>query len=195
MKQTRTQSRGWSGVSRPHGGDAITHITRGSGRSFWLVATVAGLAACASVREPSRGPETAAVVASQGSADLDAPCESQPKGPVPPSLYESYVNELKERIWAHWVYPREAAERHQSGRAVIEFKVNKDGTLRRVRVLQTSGVDILDKYAVNAVRFASGVSPIPDSLKVDCMTLAVGFRYVSSGGGPRVEPLPESDSP
>lgn len=50
------------------------------------------------------------------------------------------------------IYPMEAETRHQSGAVVVVIHVSENGLASAVDVLQSSGVDVLDKAAVAAVQ-------------------------------------------
>ncbi len=80
---------------------------------------------------------------------------------------------------AHWRYPMEAARQRQSGRAVIEFAVRRDGTVRSVKVLRSTGSDLLDRYAVDAINVNSASAPfrVPDSVGAECLVITATFTY------------------
>jgi len=109
-----------------------------------------------------------------------------PDGQVPIPLdtpnprYADYFLELKKRIEAKWGYPEQALQRHQSGQGVIRFILQKDGSVREVDVLRSTGVRILDRYIVNAVRFASPFPPIPGNVAEDAIPISMNFVYTIS---------------
>jgi protein TonB len=96
--------------------------------------------------------------------------------------YTEYFVELKKRIEANWVYPQEAAHKGQSGHGLVGFVLRKDGSLREVEIVQSSGVTILDRYLVNAIRLAAPFPPVPDRLGRDGLPVAMTFRYILDGG-------------
>jgi len=100
---------------------------------------------------------------------------------TPDPRYAEYFQELKRRIEAHWVYPQEAVRRHQSGQGVVEFVLRKDGSLRLVEVMRSSGVGVLDRYIENAIRFAAPFPPIPAAVAGDALPISINFTYVLGG--------------
>jgi len=83
-------------------------------------------------------------------------------GAVPPE-YEGYVRSLRERVQRRLVYPWQAARLGQQGTVELEVRVNQDGRLADVLVLDASGPAALRTAAVQAVR-AAGPFPFPEGL-------------------------------
>jgi protein TonB len=101
---------------------------------------------------------------------------------TPDPRYSDYFNEIKKRLEASWVYPSEAARRGQAGQLVAEIVVRRDGTVPRVDLVHSSGIEILDRYALNAVRFASPFPAIPDRIGLDKIPITITFTYVLDHG-------------
>ncbi len=87
------------------------------------------------------------------------------------------MRKVREKIKANWIYPREAGERNIEGELLIEFHIAKDGRLTYIELRHTSGTDILDSYAMNAVKFASPFPPVPDALAKQTLAIHGQFRY------------------
>jgi TonB family protein len=96
---------------------------------------------------------------------------------TPEPKYQDYFNKVRERIKSKWVYPREAGERGIEGELVIEFHIAKDGRLEFIALRHSSGVSILDAYALNAVKFAEPFPPVPDELAKRTLAINGQFRY------------------
>lgn len=77
------------------------------------------------------------------------------------SKYISYFKHIRDKIYLVWRYPPEAATAGISGVVRILFVINRDGSLKEVRVLESSGYSILDKAAVNAIIAAAPFGPFP----------------------------------
>jgi protein TonB len=77
-----------------------------------------------------------------------------------PSLEARYVRAIRLQIERHKRYPELARELDVSGRAGITYTINRSGQLIAVAVIKSSGSDILDKAALQAVRTAL-FPPIP----------------------------------
>lgn len=98
--------------------------------------------------------------------------------------YTDYFDQIRRRIQEKWIYPREAGERGIGGRLVIEFGIGKDdGRLVFVELKQSSGVSVLDEYALTALKLASPFPPVPDSVSKGSLLIAGIFTYqiVDSG--------------
>jgi TonB family protein len=60
---------------------------------------------------------------------------------------------------------------------MIEFGIAKNGELRFVAVVRSSGHPIYDDYAVNAIKLAT-FPPIPDSFSKTGVPIVARFNYV-----------------
>ncbi len=99
------------------------------------------------------------------------------------SRYTDYFDKIRRRIKENWIYPREAGERGIGGQLVIEFAIRKDGRLQVVELKRSSGVPILDEYALNALKLAQPFPPVPDAVSKGTLLIAGIFTYqiVESG--------------
>jgi protein TonB len=100
---------------------------------------------------------------------------------TPDPRYATYFAELKRRIEDKWVYPQEAAQKGQSGQGDLRFILRKDGTVRTVEIVSSSGVVILDRYIENAIRLAQPFPPIPASVGEDLIPISINFTYTLQG--------------
>lgn len=80
-----------------------------------------------------------------------------PTAKTPDVDFGPYMADLQRRIKKNW-YPPKGNETRQTR---IIFKVNKDGTISDLRIDKSSGVDAVDKAALEAARTASPVRPLP----------------------------------
>jgi protein TonB len=96
---------------------------------------------------------------------------------TPDPKYQDYFRILRERIQSKWTYPREAGDRGIGGALLIEFHIAKDGRLSYLEIRRSSGVDILDEYAVNAVKLAQPFPPVPDNLAKQVLAINGNFVY------------------
>jgi protein TonB len=97
--------------------------------------------------------------------------------------YTDYFEKIRRRIKENWIYPREAGERGIGGQLVIEFGIRKDGRLQFVDLKRSSGVPVLDQYALNALKLAQPFPPVPDSVAKSTLGIQGFFTYqiVDSG--------------
>lgn len=91
--------------------------------------------------------------------------------------YTDYFEKIRRRIKENWSYPREAGERGIGGQLVIEFAIRKDGWIQFVDLKRSSGVQILDRFAMNALKLAQPFPPVPDSVARGALPIAGIFTY------------------
>jgi protein TonB len=96
---------------------------------------------------------------------------------TPEPKYQDYFNKVRERIKANWTYPRQAGERGIEGELLIEFHIAKDGRLEYIALRNSSGVAILDDYALTAVKLAQPFPPVPDEIAKRTLAINGQFKY------------------
>ncbi|SME88428.1 energy transducer TonB [Pseudobacteriovorax antillogorgiicola] len=94
-----------------------------------------------------------------------------------------YFTGLRKGFSQTWVYPSEAVRRGLQGEVKVEFTIAKDGQLERVKVLETSGHDILDDAVLDAVKLSSPYAPLPDGFGKEKLTIVYSFFYRLRGFG------------
>ena len=97
------------------------------------------------------------VAASEDSIDDDLDKAAGPvivKSANPPK--EQYVKEhflyIKESVQKKIAYPRMARKMGWQGRVLISFVICKDGSVKNIRIVESSGFKALDKNAVEAIQ-------------------------------------------
>jgi len=80
---------------------------------------------------------------------------------------------VQHRIDSHKVYPQIAVRNGWEGRVLVEMRLEGDGSLTAVRLLEGSGYAVLDDATIVAVRRAS---PFPPIARV--LTVPVEYRLV-----------------
>jgi protein TonB len=109
--------------------------------------------------------------------DLPGPATDPSFDPADPR-FQAYFEEIKRRIQTSWVYPQEAIRRFQSGKGVVQFAVMRDGRLGPSKIVQSTGAEILDRYMLNAIRFAAPFSPHPCRVAEELIPMTLTFTYV-----------------
>jgi protein TonB len=109
--------------------------------------------------EAARGPESAA--GSPGSTLAGG-------APGTPDIVA-----VRRRIDARKVYPRVAVRNGWEGRVLVEMRVDGDGSLAAVRLVQGSGHAVLDEATLASVRRAS---PFPPGGGI--ITVPVEYRLI-----------------
>jgi periplasmic protein TonB len=118
----------------------------------------------ASVPEPA--PETTAAVAPPAAAPQASAGEDR-----------GYMRALMERLRRYQTYPRAARSRRIEGQVVVQLTVTPEGQLATVGIARTSGSDLLDDAALEMVRRAAPLPPLPASSAGRPVTLAVPIVF------------------
>jgi protein TonB len=100
-------------------------------------------------------------------------------------LYAGYM-----RSWVSKVervgnlnYPERARRQNLAGALVLSVDILEDGSVARIRVLRSSGHDVLDEAAVRIVRLSSPFAPLPEEIRreVDVLTITRTWQFSSAG--------------
>lgn len=99
--------------------------------------------------------------------------------------YYSYFHHIKSQIEMAWNYPLEAQKNRWGGLLSVIFTVEKDGRVSKVILVSSSGREVLDNAAIDAINYASPFNPIPESLGVNRLNITASFEYINSIFGVR----------
>jgi len=91
--------------------------------------------------------------------------------------YASYAGIIKTRLMSHWKYPPKARENLLEGKLLLLFTLNRKGALVDLRILEPSGIGILDREAMGAVRSAAPFPAFPPSVSVARLHVKAQFDY------------------
>ena len=91
--------------------------------------------------------------------------------------YASYFGRIKQQIQRVWVYPSQGIKRTLSGELTLKFEISKDGNLLSLRLINSSGSNILDANAVKAVRGAAPYYPFPITITKKRLSILATFVY------------------
>ena len=91
--------------------------------------------------------------------------------------YASYFSRIKQQIQRVWVYPSQGIKRTLSGELTLKFEISKDGNLLSLRLINSSGSNILDANAVKAVRGAAPYYPFPKTITKKKLSILATFVY------------------
>lgn len=136
---------------------------------------------------PAVAQSSAATIAVTKPAAVPAVPPPVPSAPVSrPTTTDSaalaaYGRNLAGAVARHQRYPRLAQMRQWQGTALLQLELAADGQLQSVRVLSSSGHEVLDQQAVDMVRAAVPLPPLPASLAGHSLTVDVPvvFRLAS----------------
>lgn len=110
----------------------------------------------------------------------------RPQVPLPPKQADAevlagYGRQLADAVATHQRYPRIALLRQWHGTVVLQLEFGGEGRLSAVRVLSSSGYEVLDKQALEMVREATPLPQLPAALAGRPLTVDVPvvFRITS----------------
>ncbi|OGL19083.1 MAG: hypothetical protein A3F92_02030 [Candidatus Rokubacteria bacterium RIFCSPLOWO2_12_FULL_71_22] len=97
--------------------------------------------------------------------------------------YNDYLDRVRRMIKEKWAFPcvRDTATggcEYHTAQLQIEFGIAKDGRVPFVTLRRPSGFDIMDEYAMNAIKLASPFPPVPDTLSKKGIPILASFHYV-----------------
>ena len=87
--------------------------------------------------------------------------------------YAYYTNTIIRKIGRFWQW----SESYGRLRAVVYFKILKDGTVTDVKIKESSGDDGFDNNARRAVQLSSPFAPLPDGYKGDSLGVYFEFKF------------------
>jgi TonB family protein len=143
------------------------------------------------VRQLSRRPGGGLIVGDEdaGSAGVNP---SAPSVPVPGKLGSSvellsdpqgvdfwpYMVKVLSTVRRNWfsVIP-ESARMGRQGRTIVQFAINKDGTVAKVVFAASSGTEALDRAAVAGISASNPFPPLPVEFKGSQVRLQFAFKY------------------
>ena len=87
--------------------------------------------------------------------------------------YAYYTNTIVRKIWQYWQW----AESYGRLRAVVYFKILRDGSVTSIAVTEPSGNEEFDNTAVRAIQRAGRFAPLPDEYGGDSLGVHFEFKY------------------
>jgi protein TonB len=91
--------------------------------------------------------------------------------------YVNYFTKIKQSIEVQWEYPEMALRYGLQGRLALEFTIGASGQLEHLRVVRSSGSELLDQEAVRAIRAAAPFPPIPTWIKPVPLSISAAMEY------------------
>ncbi|MEJ2692816.1 MAG: TonB family protein [Candidatus Thiodiazotropha sp.] len=99
--------------------------------------------------------------------------------------YAAYLDAWRRKVEriGNLNYPDQAKRDSLYGALVLHVAVRADGSVERVRVLQSSGHTILDDAAVRIVRMSAPYSPFPEEIRkeTDILDITRTWQFLRSG--------------
>ncbi len=98
--------------------------------------------------------------------------------------YASYLEAWRRKVEAigNLNYPEEARRLKLYGSLILQVALRADGTLEEVRVLRSSGSDVLDQAAVRIVHLAAPFAPFPPEIRkeTDFLDITRTWQFLTS---------------
>jgi len=92
-------------------------------------------------------------------------------------LLISFFRRFRNQIEGVWNYPRKAVDEGVEGILLLKITVNRKGELLDVDLLNSSGSDLLDNEAIQAVYFGAPFGPLPKQYPHQKLKIYAHFRY------------------
>lgn len=92
-------------------------------------------------------------------------------------LYVSYFTKIKQLIESQWDYPELALRYGLQGKLSLVFTIGANGQLEQLRLVRSSGSQLLDEEALRAIKAAAPFPPIPDWIKASPLSISAAMEY------------------
>ena len=113
---------------------------------------------------------------SSANARNSGPVSLNTKDPI----YVSYFTKIKQTIEQQWEYPEMALRYGLQGRLFLEFTIGVSGRLEQLRMIRSSGSQLLDEEALRAIKAAAPFPPIPSWIKPVPLSISATMEYHDS---------------
>ena len=92
--------------------------------------------------------------------------------------FKPYLIRILSSVRRNWfaVMP-ESARFGRKGRVLIQFAINRDGSVPKLVIASGSGADALDRAAVAGISASNPFPPLPAEFKGNQVRLQFSFRY------------------
>lgn len=92
--------------------------------------------------------------------------------------YFSYFTKINHRIEQARYYPKEAAKDFLNGIVTVLIEIQRDGSIAKAEVIESSGQEILDKAALDIVQRASPFPIIPSRIHTAPLKVTSNIRFI-----------------
>ncbi|SRR5581483_210481 len=110
---------------------------------------------------------------SSSNARSSAPVNLNTQDPV----FVSYFTRIKQLIDSQWEYPELALRYGLQGRLTLQFTITGNGRLEQLRLIRSSGSQLLDEEALRAIKAAAPFPPIPPWIKPNPLPIELSMIY------------------
>jgi TonB family protein len=92
--------------------------------------------------------------------------------------YLAYFAHIKDRIERVWSYPSAAVTQRLQGQLLLLFILQRSGQVKAVELLRSTGSNVLDNEAWDAVMTAGPFEPFPPHIPQDELHIRARFNYI-----------------
>jgi protein TonB len=110
---------------------------------------------------------------SSSNSRASAPVSLNTRDPI----FVSYFNKIRQSIESEWEYPELALRYGLQGKLSLEFTIANDGQLAQLRLVRSSGSQLLDEEAIRAIKAAAPFPPIPPWIKPNPLPISASMEY------------------
>ena len=93
-------------------------------------------------------------------------------------IWGEYTNSIQLKIAKAKIYPAEARDKGQQGKAFVTFKLSQDGKVLGFSIENSSGHNILDHAAIQAIKDGAPYPHIPDKLNKKYASLKIPISFI-----------------
>jgi len=95
--------------------------------------------------------------------------------------YLSYLIKIKHQIEGVWTYPALAAHAGIEGELFLHFKIDREGLVGPIDIIESSGYRFFDEEAIRAIRVSTPFAPLPEEWGEGNVTITARFIYHNQG--------------
>jgi len=92
-----------------------------------------------------------------------------------PFPYPWYVTLLKNKIYTNWSPPSKFSILQEEAFSAFSFRIFKDGSIEKIRLKESSNVEILDQSARKSIEMIRDLPSLPDDWKEEYLDVTVRF--------------------
>lgn len=96
----------------------------------------------------------------------------------PPFEFSYYLQLIRSRVGQAWAPPAGLVSGGQPIRAVVRFRIARNGAIRGLSMESASGVEFFDRAALRAVQLSDPMPPLPMGYPGTDLGVHFGFEYV-----------------
>lgn len=134
----------------------------------------------ADLRRQQEMAQLAAEIRDQSEAYAKRPRKKYISANTSEYIYAAYMRSWSDRVQrvGNLNYPEEARRRGLHGNLLLTVGINRDGSIRSISVIQSSGQPLLDAAAERIVRLAAPFPPLPAEANVDQLYITRTWQFL-----------------